>query len=81
MNVAFRGTTETGSWFEDQQAAALQSGDISQFGYTVEVAKLTGGVTEPRDSGRATTSASTPPTTRSPSTAASVSTTTRAPRA
>ncbi len=40
MNVAFRGTNETGTWFEDKQAAALQSGDISQFGYTVEVAKL-----------------------------------------
>jgi pimeloyl-ACP methyl ester carboxylesterase len=47
MNVAFRGTSETGNWFEDQQAAALQSGDISSFGYTVEVAKLTNGVTEP----------------------------------
>jgi pimeloyl-ACP methyl ester carboxylesterase len=46
MNAAFRGTGESGTWFEDQQAAALQSGDISQFGYTVEVAKLTGGVTE-----------------------------------
>jgi pimeloyl-ACP methyl ester carboxylesterase len=46
MNVGFRGTNETGTWFEDQQAAALQSGDISQFGYTVELAKLTGGVTE-----------------------------------
>ena len=46
MNVGFRGTSEAGTWFEDQQAAALQSGDISQFGYTVEVAKLTGGVTE-----------------------------------
>jgi len=47
MNVGFRGTGEAGTWFEDQQAAALQSGDISQFGYTVEVAKLTGGATEP----------------------------------
>ena len=65
MNVAFRGTGEAGTWFEDQQAAALQSGDISQFGYTVEVAKLTGGVTEPATRARATTSASTPPTTRS----------------
>ena len=46
MNAAFRGTGETGTWFEDQQAAALQSGDISSFGYTVEVAKLTGGLTE-----------------------------------
>ena len=51
MNVGFRGTGEAGTWFEDQQAAALQSGDISQFGYTVEVAKLTGGVTEPADAG------------------------------
>jgi pimeloyl-ACP methyl ester carboxylesterase len=47
MNVAFRGTGEGGTWFEDQQAAALQSGDISAFGHAVEVAKLTGGVTEP----------------------------------
>jgi dienelactone hydrolase len=47
MNVAFRGTGETGAWFEDAQAAALQTGDISAFGYTIEVAKLTGGVTEP----------------------------------
>ncbi len=47
MNVAFRGTGETGEWFESQQAAALQSGDISVFGYTVEVAKLTSGATEP----------------------------------
>jgi pimeloyl-ACP methyl ester carboxylesterase len=47
MNVAFRGTNETGTWFEDRQAAALQSGDISPFGYTVALAKLTGGVTEP----------------------------------
>ena len=46
MNVGFRGTGETGTWFEDQQAAALQDGDVSDFGHTVEVAKLTGGVTE-----------------------------------
>jgi hypothetical protein len=51
MNVAFRGPHETGNWFEDQQAAALQSGDISQFGYTVEVAKLLGGSTEPANPG------------------------------
>jgi pimeloyl-ACP methyl ester carboxylesterase len=51
MNVAFRGTNETGNWFEDAQAAALQSGDITEFGYAVEVAKLTGGVTEPANPG------------------------------
>jgi len=46
MNVAFRGPDETGTWFEDQQAAALLAGDISAFGHSVEVAKLIGGVTE-----------------------------------
>ncbi len=46
MNVAFRGTSEAGSWFEDQQAAALESGDISQFGHVVKVSDLTGGATE-----------------------------------
>jgi dienelactone hydrolase len=52
MNVAFRGPDETasaqgvgrtsdqGSWFEDKQAAALGTGDISQFGYDVDVADL-----------------------------------------
>src|SRR5205085_2962274 len=32
--------SDIGSWFEDDQAAALQSGDISRFGYTVGVADL-----------------------------------------
>jgi pimeloyl-ACP methyl ester carboxylesterase len=32
--------SDVGSWFEDQQAAALRSGDISRFGYTVNVADL-----------------------------------------
>jgi predicted esterase len=61
MNVAFRGVdeqagfrgndptstanTDAGSWFEDKQAAALGTGDISSFGYDVNVADLTGGVT------------------------------------
>ena len=34
------GLSDVGSWFEDQQAAALHSGDISRFGYTVNVADL-----------------------------------------
>jgi dienelactone hydrolase len=57
MNVAFRGTAEKaaapgathesgkGTWFEDKQAAALASGDISQFGTTVRVADLRAGRT------------------------------------
>src|SRR5882757_794594 len=45
MNAAFRGIDESGPWFEDSQAAALQSGDISAFGYQVAVADLTSGVT------------------------------------
>lgn len=56
MNVAYRGTDEeakgltadgltAGTWWEDRQAAALGAGDISQFGHTVAVADLTGGVT------------------------------------
>jgi dienelactone hydrolase len=61
MNVAFRGVDEeagfkgneltsnvdpgAGSWFEDKQAAALGTGDISSFGTEVDVADLTGGVT------------------------------------
>jgi pimeloyl-ACP methyl ester carboxylesterase len=58
MNVAFRHPSclpdcahEGGNWLESEQAAALQSGDISQFGYRVDVAKLTGGVTENVDPG------------------------------
>src|SRR3712207_8455084 len=53
MNVAFRGTDEqaagtfvtvnagpVGSWWEDRQAAALRSGDITEFGHEVAVADL-----------------------------------------
>jgi dienelactone hydrolase len=52
MNVAFRGihekasaqgvgtSSDSGSWFEDKQAAALGSGDISAFGATVRPADL-----------------------------------------
>ncbi len=58
MNVAFRGPDEeakadvdsmyagaVGVWFEDLQARALASGDVSEFGHVVEVADLDGGVT------------------------------------
>jgi dienelactone hydrolase len=61
MNVAFRGVNEEsgfrgndlssnadpgkGSWFEDRQAAALRTGDVSSFGYTVSVSDLKGGGT------------------------------------
>lgn len=56
MNVAFRGVSElagfggngqkdassdVGSWFEDRQAAALRTGDISAFGASVRVSDLT----------------------------------------
>ena len=34
-----------GAWFEDNQAAALKAGDISQFGYTVATADLRPAVT------------------------------------
>lgn len=34
-----------GAWFEDKQAAALRTGDISRFGYTVSTADLRPGVT------------------------------------
>jgi dienelactone hydrolase len=55
MNVAFRGGIEdqlptndqTGLWFEERQATALTTGDVSQFGGVVEVSKLLGGVSEP----------------------------------
>ena len=52
MNVAFRGiheqasaqgvgtSSDSGSWFEDKQAAALANGDISRFGTTVRPAQL-----------------------------------------
>ena len=52
MNVAFRGTNEAiavGTWWEDKQAAALQAGDISEFGHVVTVADMTSGVTRPAD--------------------------------
>jgi dienelactone hydrolase len=61
MNVAFRGVDEEsgfrgddassnadpgkGSWFEDKQAAALKTGDISALGADVAVADLRNGVT------------------------------------
>jgi dienelactone hydrolase len=40
MNVGFRGPDERGPWFEDHQGAALAGGDISEFGFTVDVADL-----------------------------------------
>jgi dienelactone hydrolase len=61
MNVAFRGVDEVagfkgndptslpnpdaGSWFEDKQAAALGTGDISQFGIDVSPSEMKGGRT------------------------------------
>jgi dienelactone hydrolase len=57
MNVAFRGiheqasaravgaTSDSGSWFEDRQAAALGSGDISAFGAKVHPTALRAGHT------------------------------------
>ena len=58
MNVAFRGPyeearfkfdtnvgTDVGSWFEDKQAAALATGDISEFGHEVELTDLKNEVT------------------------------------
>jgi dienelactone hydrolase len=55
MNVAFRGgiedalttSSQSGLWFEERQALALTSGDISQFGAVVDVSQLVTGVTEP----------------------------------
>jgi pimeloyl-ACP methyl ester carboxylesterase len=32
--------SDAGSWFENEQAAALHSGDISRFGYTIRVSTL-----------------------------------------
>lgn len=60
MNVAFRGMDEQagadglqgqllpnkGNYWEDKQAAALASGDISQFGETLRVADLRNGLTK-----------------------------------
>jgi dienelactone hydrolase len=57
MNVAYRGiheqasakgvgtSSDSGSWFEDKQAAALASGDISAFGATLRPADLRRGKT------------------------------------
>jgi putative cell wall-binding protein len=60
MNVAFRGPDEqaryaavhlatrnpsVGAWFEDRQAAALATGDISEFGLGVDVGDLRSGAT------------------------------------
>jgi pimeloyl-ACP methyl ester carboxylesterase len=45
MNVAFRGTEECGFWWENRQAFALASGDISQFHHRVDVADLSSRVT------------------------------------
>lgn len=45
MNVAFRDTDERGFWWEDAQAAALQSGDISGYGAKVDVDDLRDGAT------------------------------------
>jgi len=55
MNVAFRGGIEdqlptndqTGLWFEERQATALTTGDISQFGAVVNVNQLQSGATAP----------------------------------
>lgn len=52
MNVAFRGTDEqtvTGSWWEDRQSQALQSGDVSAFGHAVTVADLVARRSRPAD--------------------------------
>src|SRR3954451_13619537 len=44
-NPSAYGPSGQGAWFEDDQAAALMGGDISQFGYTVATADLAPGVT------------------------------------
>ncbi len=63
MNVAFRGVNEqarakgvasdsdSGSWFEDNQAAALGANDVSPFGFEVNVADLRNGVSSPQQVG------------------------------
>lgn len=64
MNVAFRGTGEhagwtlrsglasaAGTWFEDDQAAALRTGDISRFGLHVDARDLRARVTRPATAG------------------------------
>jgi len=40
MNVAFRGTDETGFWWESHQASAIAGGDLSAYGLRVEPADL-----------------------------------------
>lgn len=47
LNAAFRGVDETGTWWDEKQAAALGEGDISAFRHVVDVADLTSGVTRP----------------------------------
>lgn len=42
MNVAFRGPSERGGWWEHRQAIALAGNDISPFSHTVDVADLVG---------------------------------------
>lgn len=39
-NVAFRGPYETGPWFEERQAAALATGDITDFAAAVDLSTL-----------------------------------------
>jgi hypothetical protein len=54
MNVAFRGIDErselgSSTWWEGEQAAVLDSGDISVYGGEVDVADLRAGVTRAAD--------------------------------
>ena len=42
MNVAFRGTDETGSWWEERQANALAEGTVAPFGKKVTARDLLG---------------------------------------
>ena len=80
MNVAFRGADErsrfgesastpgtaVGAWFEDEQATALATGDISQFGKTISRSRVVKHRTRVARSQAASTSASIGPPTRSP---------------
>ena len=45
MNVAFR-PKDTGDWWEDEQSAALATGDISAFGQTIRVTELLAATTQ-----------------------------------